>query len=68
MKVKKYHDAFEDKVTGRLKTSWYKFLFFLRRGQKEYCRDCLPSRNYYPYRLLNTGRAQIKEVGECKHK
>jgi hypothetical protein len=61
----------EDHAVGKWKTLWYKLLAFLHVGQKEYCIQCLPSMSYstsyYPYWLINTKRAKIKPVGECKH-
>ena len=57
----------EDRAVGKWRTLWYKFLAFLRRGQREYCIQCLPSTSYYAYWLINTRRARIKPVSECKH-
>ena len=76
MKKAKYS---KDTSIGKLRTLDYKIRFFLRKGQKEYCKDCLIStkyyfasvekhENYYPYWLLNTGRARLKPVGQCSHK
>jgi len=63
----KGYGIIEDRVVGKWKALWFKFLFFLRRGQKEYCIQCLPSTSYYPYWLINTRRAELKPVGRCKH-
>jgi hypothetical protein len=66
-KVKKY--GTDDRV-GRLRSLAYKIRFFFRQGQKEYCVQCLPvhAPPYYPYWLINTRRATLKPIGDCKHK
>ena len=69
-KVKQHTDEYyENKRVGRRRALWYKFLYFFRRGQKEYCVQCLPvhAPPYYPYWLINTRRATLKPIGDCKH-
>jgi hypothetical protein len=57
----------KDSHTNRVHELFYKFKFFLRRGQREYCVRCLPSWDLYSYWLINTRRAKLKPVTECHH-